>query len=183
MAHSPTAPKTQSRLPVVQKLITTLEQEYDALSILADQLDEQLDILRQKDLGELDACTHRTSETVAKLDSLSQARRRQMRLAGRMLNVGDAPTLDQLADAARQQEGADEAARRLLDLRTQMHDQAEYVQRRSEELEQALQYAASLGRKMISFLRGGDNAPPARVYTSKGQSSTPDTQSLLNQVG
>lgn len=175
---------TQTHNPVVEKLIETLQNERAALEQLAADLDEQLTLLRGQDLSDLEGCTHSTSESVAALDAITKARTRQMRLVGRILNVDGEPTLKALAEAARANPDTREAGQRLMALRTELREQAQLVQNRSDELEQALRYAASVGRKMITFLRGGGQSPPqAQGYNQQGASSSPDAHPLLNQLG
>ena len=64
-----------------------------------------------------------------------------------------------------------------------MRVQATSTQKISDELEYALEYAATLGREMIAFLRGATAAPPAQVYTDSGQSRDTDRDSLVNKIG
>ncbi len=169
--------------PLVNTLIDTLEQEQDALTALADALDHQLDVLRDEDLNDLEAATRQTSEAAAALEQVSTARKRQMRLTRRMLDLNDDATLDLLADATAAQHNDPASARRLRSLRSQLHEEAARVESVSEELEYALQYAASVGQEMIAFLRGGSTTPAARGYTERGQQSTPEPESVLNQIG
>lgn len=171
-------------LPIVQKLINTLDNEHEALRTLAEALERQLEILRENDLRELEPATQQTSEATAHLEKVSAARKRQMRLVARMLDIGDDPTLEALAEAARTANDAPaDAPRQLQSLRTNIHEQASRVETIAEELEYALQYAASVGQEMIAFLRGGRSQPTAQGYTERGQSSTPETPSMLNQLG
>jgi len=175
---------TTTHNPVVDTLIETLEEERDALSDLAADLDEQLKLLRSQDLGDLEGSTRSTSESVTALGAIREARARKMRLAGRMLGVGNVPTLTDLADAAQAAPDTRAQGRRLRALRTELREQAQDVQQRSEELEQALRYAASVGREMIAFLRGGGQRPPqAQGYNQQGTSEAPDAHPLLNQIG
>lgn len=178
----PSAPS--NCLPIVQTLIDTLEEEHEALTDLADALERQLTVLRQKDLDELESATHRTSEAATRLDNVSTTRKRQMRLVARMLDAEEDATLDTLAEAARTASDASEdTPDRLHALRTRIRKQAHHVETVAEELEYALQYAASVGREMIAFLRGAPSQPTAQGYTERGQSFTPETHSMLNQVG
>ena len=175
---------TQPRNPVVEKLIETLENERAALETLAADLNEQLTLLRERDLGDLEGHTHSTSESVAKLDAITKARTRQMRLVGRMLGIDGEPTLKALAEAAQSDPDTQADGRQLMAMRTKLREQAKLVKERSEELEQALRYAASVGQKMIAFLRGGGQSPPqAQGYNQQGTSEAPDADPLLNQIG
>lgn len=169
--------------PLVQTLIETLEKEHDALTTLADALDRQLSILRDEDLNDLEAATRQTSEATAALEQVSTARKRQMRLTRRMLDIGDEAALDALADATEAQHNDPASARRLRTLQRQIHESAHRIQTVSDELEYALQYAASVGQEMIAFLRGGTSSPAAQGYTERGDHSTPEPESVLNQIG
>lgn len=178
-----TTPSSEGRLEMVEELIATLQNEYEALRTLTKRFQTQLDILHQRNLDGLEAATLHTSEAVAHLDRLTQARTRQTRLVGRLMEVDAPPDLAKIAAAVRALDEDPDLHRRLLDLRQQMRTQAKATQRLSEELAHALQYAAALGREMIAFLRGATSPPPAQVYTDSGQSPDPDKDSLVNQIG
>lgn len=168
---------------MVEELIRTLRNEHEALRTLTQRFQAQLDILRQQNLDGLEDATLHTSEAVAQLDRLTQARTRQTRLVGRMLEVDAPPDLTKIAEAVRGLDADHDLPDRLLALREQMRAQAKTTQRISDELEYALQYAAALGREMIAFLRGATSPPPAQVYTDSGQSPDSDKDSLVNQIG
>lgn len=178
-----TPPRSEGRLEMIEELITTLNNEYEALQTLAQRFQSQLAILRQKNLDGLEEATLQASEAVSKLDRLTQARTRQMRLVGRMLEMTGTPDLATIAEAARPLDEDGALHRRLLDLRRQMREQAATTQQLSDELGYALQYAAALGREMIAFLRGATSSPPAQVYTDSGQSPDTDRDSLVNKIG
>lgn len=180
---TPTRTPREGRIEMVEELIATLHDEHEALCALAHRFQNQLDILRQHDLDGLEDATLETSAAVSKLDRLTQARVRQTRLVGRLLEIDGPPNLTQIAEALRARGNHDDLYRQLLDLRETMQAEAQATKRLSEELEYALQYAAALGREMIAFLRGATASPPAQVYTDSGQSPDPDKDSLVNQFG
>lgn len=174
---------------MVDELISTLEAEHDALQALSARFEDQLAILRQKHLEGLEDATLQTSEAVAELDRLTQARTRQMRLVGRMLDLEHAAPTEDTSDlgavlmAVDDLDGGSDRADRLRTLRQRMKAEARAVKQQSEELRYALQYAADLGREMIAFLRGATSSAPAQVYNDAGQSPDTDRDSLVNEIG
>ena len=96
---STTETHSEGHLEMVEKLIATLDDEYEALQALTERFQHQLDILRQRNLDGLEDATLQASEAATRLDRLSQARMRQMRLVGRILEVDDSPDLAKIADA------------------------------------------------------------------------------------
>jgi len=183
MSTQSTDSNADGRLEMVDTLITTLDDEYVALQALSTCFEEQLSILRQKHLDGLEDATLETSDAVADLDRLTQARTRQMRLVGRMLGLDEAPALDAVADAVDALDGGSTRAEQLRTTRQRIRTEAAAVQRQSDELRYALQYAADLGREMIAFLRGATSTAPAQVYTDSGQSPNADRDSLVNKIG
>lgn len=183
MSTQTTHSDSDGPLEMVDTLISTLEDEYQALQALTACFQEQLGILRQKNLDGLEDATLQASEAVSELDRLTQARLRQMRLVGRMLDVGDRPDLGDIVDAVAALDAGDAPADRLRTLRQRMRAEAHATQQQSGELRYALQYAADLGREMIAFLRGATSTAPAQVYTDSGQSPDTDRDSLVNQIG
>jgi len=182
--NTPTADSpSDGHLEMVEKLIATLEDEYQALQALSASFQEQLAILHQKNLDGLEDATLQASEAVSRLDRLTQARTRQMRLVGRLLDADDEPNLGGIAQAVVDLDGGAALAERLRTLRQQMRAEANATQQQSDELRYALQYAADLGREMIAFLRGATASAPAQVYTDSGQSPDTDRDSLVNQIG
>ncbi len=182
--NTPTADSpSDGHLEMVEKLIATLEDEYQALQALSASFQEQLAILHQKNLDGLEDATLQASEAVSRLDRLTQARTRQMRLVGRLLDADDEPDLGGIAQAVVDLDGGAALAERLRTLRQQMRAEANATQQQSDELRYALQYAADLGREMIAFLRGATASAPAQVYTDSGQSPDTDRDSLVNQIG
>ncbi len=171
------------RLEMVDTLITTLDDEYAALQALSTCFEKQLSILRQKHLDGLEDATLETSDAVADLDRLTQARTRQMRLVGRMLGLDEASELDAVAGAVDDLDDGTARAEQLRTIRRRMRTEAAAIQQQSGELRYALQYAADLGREMIAFLRGATSTAPAQVYTDSGQSPNADRDSLVNQIG
>jgi ribosomal 50S subunit-associated protein YjgA (DUF615 family) len=170
-------------LEMVDTLIATLEDEYQALQALSASFQAQLNILHQKNLDGLEDATLQASEAVSQLNRLTQARTRQLRLVGRLLNAGDDPDVGAITDAVDALDGGDARADRLRTLRQQMRAEADATQQQSAALRYALQYAADLGREMIAFLRGATASAPAQVYTDSGQSPDTDRDSLVNQIG
>jgi len=183
MSTQSTNSNADGRLEMVDTLITTLDDEYTALQALSASFEKQLAILREKHLDGLEGATLETSDAVADLDRLTQARTRQMRLVGRMLGLDESPELDAVADAVDALDDGAARAEQLRTLRQRMRTEAAAVQRQSDELRYALQYAADLGREMIAFLRGATSTAPAQVYTDSGQSPNADRDSLVNQIG
>lgn len=183
MSTPTTDSNSDGRLEMVDKLIATLDDEYAALQALSSCFEAQLSILRQKHLDGLEDATLETSDAVSRLDRLTQARTRQMRLVGRMLDVEDTDDLSAVADEVAAVEGGESYAQQLQTLRDRMRSEAAAVQQQSDELRYALQYAADLGREMIAFLRGATSTAPAQVYTDSGQSPTADRDSLVNKIG
>lgn len=180
---SPSDGRSDGPLEMVDTLISTLEDEYQALQTLTTHFQDQLGILRQKHLDGLEDATLKASDAVSQLDRLTQARTRQMRLVGRMLGLDDTPELEAIAAAVEDLDDGRGPADRLRTLRERIRAEADASQRQSEELRYALQYAADLGREMIAFLRGATSTAPAQVYTDSGQSPDADRDSLVNQIG
>lgn len=174
---------SDGRLEMVDTLISTLDEEYQALQALSDRFEDQLAILRQQRLEGLEEATLQTSDAVSTLDRLTQARTRQQRLVGRMLGGDETPALDAVADAVAALDGGAEYAAQLRTLRQRMRAEAQAVQQQSDELRYALQYAADLGREMIAYLRGATASAPAQVYTDSGQSPDTERDSLVNKIG
>jgi len=183
MSTQSTNSNADGRLEMVDTLITTLDDEYEALQALSASFDKQLSILRQQHLDGLEDATLATSDAVADLDRLTQARTRQMRLVGRMLDIDGPPDLGAVAAAVDNLDSGSTRAQQLRTIRQRMRTEAAAVQQQSGELRYALQYAADLGREMIAFLRGATSTAPAQVYTDSGQSPDADRDSLVNQIG
>ena len=183
MSTPTTDSNSDGRLEMVDKLITTLDDEYEALQTLSSCFEEQLSILRQKHLDGLEDATLKTSDAVSDLDRLTQARTRQMRLVGRMLDVEGTLDLGTVATAIDDLDEGESRAEALRTIRQRMRTEAAAVQQQSDELRYALQYAADLGREMIAFLRGATSTAPAQVYTDSGQSPNADRDSLVNKIG
>jgi ribosomal 50S subunit-associated protein YjgA (DUF615 family) len=184
MSTQSTDSNADGRLEMVDTLITTLDDEYKALQALSASFEKQLSILHQQHLDGLEDATLETSDAVADLDRLTQARTRQMRLVGRMLGIDDdAPDLGAVAAAVDDLDDGSARAEQLRTIRQRMRTEAAAVQQQSGELRYALQYAADLGREMIAFLRGATSTAPAQVYTDSGQSPNADRDSLVNQIG
>jgi hypothetical protein len=175
--------RSDGPLEMVDTLISTLEDEYQALQTLTTHFQDQLGILRQKHLDGLEDATLKASEAVSQLDRLTQARTRQMRLVSRMLDLDGPPDLGAIATAVEDLDDGHAPSDQLRTLRQRIRAEADATQRQSEELRYALQYAADLGREMIAFLRGATSSAPAQVYTDSGQSPDADRDSLVNQIG
>jgi ribosomal 50S subunit-associated protein YjgA (DUF615 family) len=183
MSTQTTDSNSDGRLEMVDTLIATLDDEYAALQTLSSCFEAQLSIVRQKHLDGLEDATLETSDAVAELDRLTQARTRQMRLVGRMLSIDGTPDLDTVAAAVDELDDGAARAEQLRTIRQRVRTEAAAVRQQSDELRYALQYAADLGREMIAFLRGATSTAPAQVYTDSGQSPTADRDSLVNKIG
>lgn len=167
---------------IAERLLDTLEQEGDALTTLADEFTRQLDAVRNQQLQQLEESTDEANVATSRLHRAQQARKRQMRLLGRVLNVGEEASLRELAAALRPHDvGLSNCLQRQHRV---LRDQAETAQQHCEELEFALRYAVNLSREMLGLLQGtDDDAQPAGAYTASGGSTPASSSSLVNEIG
>lgn len=182
--HRPGAP-----LPLVEGLLKTMREEGEALARLTALFASHHEALGQRRQDLLEDVTNQTNEVVSTLDRLRQARERQQRLLGRVLQLASepeaaSPSLTDLAAALEAQPGGADLARQLLAQRNVLRDAASRSQGHCAEVEFALHYAMDLGRELVQALQGADPTAPARVYTAKGAPSAPSNQrSFLNTIG
>lgn len=167
---------------MTEKLLETLSEEDEALRALHSQFSRMRDELRDQQVNQLETITREASNLLSEIDRLAQARARQMRLARRLLGLDDHATLDDVA-AAMDEQGAGQLARRLRRQRDQIRTRAQQIQEQANELTFALEYASSLGREMLSILRGASSSAPAQGYTKRGGEADTDPDSLVNTVG
>lgn len=169
---------------MTEKLLATLSKECEALQALHTHFERQLTCIRNQELDRLEALTHEASDTLTKLNALSQARARQMRLARRLFDLSAGASLEAVADAVEDApDASDEQAATLRARREDIRTWAARTQELADELSFALEHAASLGREVISVLRAPVSPPPAQGYTKTGETTSTDQNSFVNQVG
>lgn len=170
---------------LVQSLIGTLTQEEGELILLHEQFGQQLDALRHQNPAGQEEAMHASIATINALGKLRATRERQMRLLGRVLRVEtEQSSLEDLAKAMSIHGEIAVYQEQVLSARSGVREQAEKTRSMCEQLEFALQYAASLGREMMQVVQALDVPPPAKVYTARGgaqQAVSP--RSFVNRVG
>ena len=183
--ENPEIKNTGGLMGVASQLIDTLWQEQATLDRLHDLFGQQIEAVRKHRHGALEASTGEVNESVHAMERLRLARERQTRLLGRLLGLeSDAVTLEAVADALEAMPDGSGAAQEIRKMRTQIHERARHTQKRCEDFEFTLKYAVELGREMLRVMQDFDVPPPARIYTSSGDSTqTAKTRTLVNKVG
>lgn len=178
-------PNRKGPVTLAQGLLSTLQQEYEALEGLCTAFDQQLDALRARQHEALEQATQDANVAVTRLGTLQLTRQRKMRLLGRVLGVEtDGTALPQLAAALNGRPAGEDVAQHLLATRTRIRERAAQTQQRCDELAFTLQYAVDLSREMMRTLQRLDAPPPARTYTAAGGTSqTAPPSSFLNKLG
>lgn len=170
---------------LARNLRESLRSELTAVTRLSDLVEAQREALRSNSRQGLDDATYRVSDQLHVLDRHRLARQRQMRLLGRLLQLGDdAAGLEATAKRLAAQPETEELARELLSLRAEVRRRAQAVQRSSEEIGFALQAAVQIGRDLLQTVHDLQAPPPPNVYTPRGSSKqTVPTRSFVNRLG
>ncbi|GIV59743.1 flagellar protein FlgN [Rhodocaloribacter litoris] len=185
MNTPPDTPRLQGIKGIADNLLETLRQEAATLDRLHACFEAQHEALRRREHAALDERTVEVNELVHALEQLRQARLRQARLLGRLLQLDEAPdSLAPLVDALAARPETAETAQRLQAARERIREQARHTRQRCEAYEFALRYAVRLSDEMLQALRDLDVPPPAKVYTATGATSQTSTRrSVVNKVG
>lgn len=165
--------------PVLQPLQTTLDREGALLARLDAAVDAQLDALRANAPDAFRMAADDAADAVAELGRMQAARERQLRLAGRVLGLGDEPTLGRIINALGPAHLTQSEA--LAAAQHTLHERAEAVRTRCAELEFALGVAVRIGRELIRAWQAPDAA--GRVYTAAGHTRAASARARLDQTG
>lgn len=166
-------------------LLSTLQEEYDALVRLRGHFDEHILALRERRKEGIDEATHRTNDEISTLARLKQQRDRKMRLLGRVLRIdGDRPTIEEVAHRLDSEASTNDAARDIRRLQGSIRTEAVRTRARCHDLGFALEYAVHLGRDLLQALQGMSPTGATKVYTPKGGAvESSGTSSFVNKVG
>ena len=170
---------------LASSLLTTLEEEYDALVRLRGHFDDHILALRRREKAGIEEAANRTNDEVNLLARLKQTRDRKMRLLGRVLQMdAEEATLDNLVSRLGAKTPTTEAAEELRRRREAIRREALRTRQRCRDLEFALEYAVHLGRDLLHALHGAAPSGSTKVYTSHGGTKeSSGTTSFVNKVG
>lgn len=165
---------------IVSKLQTALGEQVDLLEELAGCLQTQLRAVEERDTGLLTESVKNVERINSRLGRLDQTRTRQLRLMRRFLGLSEDASLRHVAEQLASDKPV--AGRRLLDLARQLKETARLVDGELNKAEEAMAFAAKVGRQLLMNLQHPNGPPASQVYTAAGgiqtQGATPP--SILN---
>lgn len=164
---------------IITKLQTALGEEVDLLKELADCFQAQLRAVEQRDTSLLTESVKEVERVNSRLGRLHQTRTRQLRLMRRFLGLPEDASLHNVA----RQLAADRplAGRRLLDLTQEIKEKARLVDGELNKAEEAMEFAAKVGRQLLVNLQTPDGPEASQVYTADGiQTQGAATTSIFN---
>jgi hypothetical protein len=170
---------------LAENVLKALKNERSALTVMSERFSEQMDALHSRKPDALEDATLAINQEVSSLERLRNQRERQLRLLGKLLlPEADTPTFGQIARTLGATGNLEDLSRQLSEVQGQIRSEAQEAARRCQRLEFALQYAITLGRRMLQAVRDFDETPPNRVYTAEGQAThTTTPRALVNRVG
>lgn len=170
--------------PVIDKLVSTLQDEAAALDDLNALLAEQLGAVRSRSADVLKDLAGQTHEVTATLNELRKKRARQTRLLSRVLQVETDDRSVAALIAALEREANARESQRLSDVRRAVQERAHESRHRGETLQFALEYAAGLNRELLFAMRDAADGDETKTYTAAGQSEAAAApRSFLNATG
>lgn len=160
-------------------LIRTLEIERSVLEELDSDFQLQREAITRRDFETIEDATHRTNESVTRLDTLRMTRQRQTRLLARTLGI---PGEDvRVAQITEKLGGNLPVSLRLENLRDDIRALADQAQDKIDEVAFLLQHSLDLGRDMLQAMHGAE--PSTGTYDAAGKSAPSQSRGLVNRLG
>ena len=178
---SPETQRVQDAAPgeLADALIRTLEVERSVLEELDSDFQLQRDAISRRDFETIEDATHRTNESVTRLDTLRLTRQRQTRLLARTLGIpGDEVRVAQITEKLG---GHLPVSVKLETLRDDIRALADQAQDKIDEVAFLLQHSLDLGRDMLQAMHGTE--PASGAYDSAGRSAPSQSRGLVNRLG
>ena len=166
---------------LIQSLNNALSEEIALLDKIEELAQKQLQSLERRNIDAMSDTTEQLRDTNSNLDRLKETKKRQLRLLRKCTGLSSEANLLNVARQIAHQ--YPEAGSRLLALANDVKKAAASTSARLSDLEEAMEFAASVGRRIVINLQNANGLESSSVYTATGTTRRSTLQrSLVNKV-
>ena len=166
---------------LIQSLNSALSEEVALLGKIKELAQEQLQSLESRNVDAMSDTTEQIREVNSKLDRIKETEKRQLRLLRKCVGLSsEANLLNVAGQVARKYP---EVGEQLLALSNEVKSVASSTSARLGDLEEAMEFAAVVGRQIVVNLQSANGLESSSVYTATGATRRSTLQkTLLNKV-
>ena len=166
---------------LIQSLNSALSEEVALLDKIDELARKQLQSLESRNIDAMSDTTEQIRDANANLDRVKETKKRQLRLLRKCTGLSSEANLLNVARQVAHKHP--EGGSRLLAVANEVKDVASSTSARLSDLEEAMEFAASVGRQIVINLQNANGLESSSVYTATGTTKRSALQrSLVNKI-